>query len=135
MCVKLPPRDLNPYSCIPYPTNTYTCRITTIPRMYGGKRRYIDKYTLTCICMVFIKNKVKNMYKYQEKYIQLEWICLFKSINYWKIQFFLNEYYKWNIYYFLTCLGRIKKKKRKHLMVDYEQMHLSHWKIAKVGGT
>ena len=63
--------------------------------------------------MVFIKNKVKNMYKYQEKYIQLEWICLFKSINYWKIQFFLNEYYKWNIYYFLTCLGRIKKKKKK----------------------
>ena len=72
MCVKLPPGDLNLDSYLPYPISTYTYRITTIPRVYDGKRRQIVKCTLTCICMVFIKNKVKNMYKYQEKYIQLE---------------------------------------------------------------
>ena len=29
MCVKLLPRDLNPDSCHPHPTSTYTCGVTT----------------------------------------------------------------------------------------------------------
>ena len=37
MCVKLPPRDLNPDHCPPHPTNTYTCEVTTAPRVRGGK--------------------------------------------------------------------------------------------------
>ena len=33
--MKLPFRDLNPIHCPPHPTNTYTCVVTILPRMYG----------------------------------------------------------------------------------------------------
>ena len=36
MSVNLPPRDLNPSSYTPHPTNIYTCGVTTAPRMRGG---------------------------------------------------------------------------------------------------
>ena len=36
MRVKLLPRDLNPNSCLPHPTSTYTCRVTTAPKVRGG---------------------------------------------------------------------------------------------------
>ena len=36
MCVNLPPRDLNPSSYTPHPTNIYTCGVTTAPRVRGG---------------------------------------------------------------------------------------------------
>ena len=32
MCVKLPPENLNPDLYPPYPTNTYTCGVTTASR-------------------------------------------------------------------------------------------------------
>ena len=35
MCVKLPPRDLNPGPCPPHPTSIYTYRMTTTPRVCG----------------------------------------------------------------------------------------------------
>ena len=36
--MKLSPEDLNPDPCLSYPTNTYTWRVTTTPRMRDGKR-------------------------------------------------------------------------------------------------
>ena len=36
MCVKLLPRDLNPSSYPPHPTNTYTCGVTIASRVCGG---------------------------------------------------------------------------------------------------
>ena len=33
MCVKLPPGDLNFDSYSPHHTNTYICKVTTIPKM------------------------------------------------------------------------------------------------------
>ena len=45
MCVKLPPRDLNLGSCPPYSTNTYTCEVTTVPRVRGGTCLICFKYS------------------------------------------------------------------------------------------
>ena len=36
MCVKLPLRNLNPGSCSPYSTSTYTCEVTIVPKMRNG---------------------------------------------------------------------------------------------------
>ena len=36
VCVKLPPRDLNSNPYLPYPTSSYTCEVTTTPRVRGG---------------------------------------------------------------------------------------------------
>ena len=36
MSVKLPPRNLNPTPWPPHPTSTYTCGVTTVPRLCGG---------------------------------------------------------------------------------------------------
>ena len=35
--MKLSPRDLNPDPYPPYPTSTYTCRVTIAPRVCGGE--------------------------------------------------------------------------------------------------
>ena len=37
MCVKFPPRGLNPGPCSPYPINTYICGVTIVPKVYGSK--------------------------------------------------------------------------------------------------
>ena len=42
MCVKLPLRDLNLSSYPPHPTNTYTCGVTTVPRVRGGMNTYSE---------------------------------------------------------------------------------------------
>ena len=34
--MKLPLGDLNPDLCPPYPTNIYTCGVTTAPKVHGG---------------------------------------------------------------------------------------------------
>ena len=36
MCVKFPHRDLNPNHYLPHPTSTYTCGVTTAPKVCGG---------------------------------------------------------------------------------------------------
>ena len=36
MCVKLPPGGLNPDSYPPHPISTYTCEVTTAPKVRGG---------------------------------------------------------------------------------------------------
>ena len=38
MCVKLPPRDLNPKPCPPHPTNTYTCIIILVLKCLVPKK-------------------------------------------------------------------------------------------------
>ena len=43
MCVKLPPGDLNPDPCSPPPTNIYTCKVTTTPKVCGGKSRILKQ--------------------------------------------------------------------------------------------
>ena len=37
MCVKLPLGDLNPGPCLPHLTSTYTCKVTTAPRVRSGE--------------------------------------------------------------------------------------------------
>ena len=47
ICVKFPPRDLNP---TPYPSHhisTYTCGVTIAPMVYGGVFEYIW-HNMTC---------------------------------------------------------------------------------------
>ena len=46
MCVKLPPRDLNPGPYPAHPTGIYTCEVTTTPRIRGGVYIYIYIYSL-----------------------------------------------------------------------------------------
>ena len=41
ICVKLPPRDLNSSLCPPHPTSTYTCGVTTAPRVHGNLFIYL----------------------------------------------------------------------------------------------
>ena len=41
MCVKVPPRDFNPGSYPPYPISTYTCEVTTTPRVHGGVKAHL----------------------------------------------------------------------------------------------
>ena len=36
MYVKFPPGDLNPNPYPPHPTNTYTCKVTTTPKVHSG---------------------------------------------------------------------------------------------------
>ena len=44
MCVKFPVGDLNPDPYPSHPTSIYTYRVTTAPRVRGGKTYYL--YTL-----------------------------------------------------------------------------------------
>ena len=55
MCVKLPPRDLNidPYS--PHSTNTYTCGVTIVPRMCGGRCAVVVS---TLIKLTFLNHSI-----------------------------------------------------------------------------
>ena len=39
MYVKLPPGNLNLIPCSSCPTSTYTCGVTTVPRVRGGKNK------------------------------------------------------------------------------------------------
>ena len=43
MCVKFPSGDLNPSSCPLHPTNTYTCRVTTAPRVDSGINKVLTE--------------------------------------------------------------------------------------------
>ena len=38
--MKLPLENLNPSFCPLHPTSTYTCKVTTEPRMRGGDTQY-----------------------------------------------------------------------------------------------
>lgn len=41
MCMSFPPENLNfdPYP--PHPTNTYICRVTIVPRMFGQDKENV----------------------------------------------------------------------------------------------
>ena len=41
--MKLPPKDLNLGLCLPYSTNTYTCRVTIAPKVCGGQEHILKK--------------------------------------------------------------------------------------------
>ena len=43
MCVKFPPRNLNPGRYPLHSTNTYTCGVTITPRVCGGKKCFLKK--------------------------------------------------------------------------------------------
>ena len=40
MYVKLPLGDLNPSSCLPHPTSTYTCGVTIASKVCGGNLKH-----------------------------------------------------------------------------------------------
>ena len=42
MRLKFPSGDLNPNSCPPHSTNTYTCRVTTTPEVHGEMKIRLD---------------------------------------------------------------------------------------------
>ena len=49
MCVKLPPRDLNPGLYPPYPISTYTCEVTITPRVCGSpKNKFLKTENKKC---------------------------------------------------------------------------------------
>ena len=42
MCVKLPPRDLNPDPYPSHSTSTYTCEVIIAPRVCNGKTKQYE---------------------------------------------------------------------------------------------
>ena len=42
MCVKLPPKDLNPNSCPSHPTSTYIYKVIIAPRVCNGKTKQYE---------------------------------------------------------------------------------------------
>ena len=44
MCMKLPPEELNSDPCLPHPTSTYTCGVTTAARVRSGTKYFFDLY-------------------------------------------------------------------------------------------
>ena len=66
MCVKLSSGDLNSGFCFLHPTSTYTCEMTTTPRVHSGINEILikDKFTWNNIKIVYFKflyNKKKTM--------------------------------------------------------------------------
>ena len=66
MYVKFPPENLNPDPCPPQPTSTYTCGVTTTPRMRGDINEILikDRFTWNNIKIVyfkFLKKKKKSL--------------------------------------------------------------------------
>ena len=65
MCVKLPPRDLNPSLCPPHFTSIYTYKIISAPRVRGGMGpyAYLNEFSLWAINVCWAMfNKTKKMY-------------------------------------------------------------------------
>ena len=57
MCVKLPSRDLNPDSCLPHLTNTYTCEVTTTPNVRDNSFNKIRMREEEELLIIFGGNK------------------------------------------------------------------------------
>ena len=67
LCVKFPPRDLNPGPYSPCPTNTYTCGMTITPKMDGNVTCTVVELCLYCLCLSNISSlyaKKKKIYIY-----------------------------------------------------------------------
>ena len=54
MCVKLPPRDLNPDPYPPHLTSVYTCEVTTTPRVQWWIAMFLSLLTIDLIPEVII---------------------------------------------------------------------------------
>ena len=61
MCVKLPPKNLNPNPCPPHLTSTYTCEVTTAPRVCGDEEGYFFKSNIIDT-KIFTKIKLASLY-------------------------------------------------------------------------
>ena len=57
MCVKLPLRDLNPGPYPPHPTSTYTCEVSTAPRVRDGAQSLLKLHSH--VIFLLLNNKVK----------------------------------------------------------------------------
>ena len=70
MCMKFPPRELNPNSYPPHPTSTYTCGLTIVSKMCSDMRELlISSYDYSFPLenetnINSIKKKTKNIYIY-----------------------------------------------------------------------
>ena len=53
MCIKLSAGDLNPDPYPSHPTNTYTYRMTTTPRVCGGKTYYLFTLDMSYVNIKF----------------------------------------------------------------------------------
>ena len=52
MCVKLTTRDFYHDSYSPYPTNTYTCGVTIMPRVRGGAIKSFEVLIATIVNVI-----------------------------------------------------------------------------------
>ena len=59
MCVKLPVGDLNPDLYPPHSTNTYTYKVTTAPRVRGGKTYYLYSLDMSYVNIKFYMSTPK----------------------------------------------------------------------------
>ena len=64
MCVKFPPRDLNPGPCHQHPTNTYTCGVTIAPRARGGLGYWLRIHFRKVLTSLLWEIKKKKLLKY-----------------------------------------------------------------------
>ena len=60
MCVKLSSENLNFGSYPPHFTNTYTCEVTIVPKMYGNLVSFLKKYyrIVPLISIIIFKNQI-----------------------------------------------------------------------------
>ena len=58
MCVKIPPRDLNPGPCPLHLTSTYTYEVTIAPKVCGGNAWTIINFTIVFLNFTTLLQKV-----------------------------------------------------------------------------
>ena len=82
MCVKLPPGDLNPDPCPTHPTSTYTCGVTTAPRVCSGTICNVDIGEKDCqSCIVNATNEIRSLFPNSNGAIKWSNNCTLKYHN------------------------------------------------------
>ena len=66
MCIKLPPKDLNPNIFSLHPTNTYICRVTIVLKAHGDKAVMIFFFLFAII--VTSVHKAHNINEHKPQY-------------------------------------------------------------------
>ena len=61
MCMKLSPGDLNSDPYPPHPTSTYTCGVTTAPRVRGGQTKLIINVRNLTLFVKFLQTKLMSI--------------------------------------------------------------------------
>ena len=93
MCVKFPPKELNPNPCPPHSTCTYTCGVTIIPKVCHGMRDLLmSSYDYSFLLeneTNINSEKKKNIYIYIYMYYVLFYFMIFQFSN--SLLYSMNE--------------------------------------------